>query len=264
MALINKLFCARDFFVLILGVMVMQVLVWLLINRFMFHPVSGGYDQNLDGYVALEVNGEKVAVRVLGPRRGRKAILFCHGNAEDLTSLDGRFDHLVADGVTVATFDYPGYGLSDGSPSEAGCYRNCHVLYDWLVNTRNFLPKDIFVVGFSIGSGVAVELAATREVGGLWLEAPFLSAPRAVTRVRLFWVDSFPNIDRMVNVHCPVVVMHGTADRIIPFSQGKQLAAAVSVPKRFIPVDGAGHEDLIMTYGVKNYEHELREFLSQE
>ena len=264
MAWINKIFRVRDFFVLILGVIVMQTLACLLINRFMFYPVKGGYDQSLDGYVSIETNGENVAARVLGPWRGRRAILFCHGNAEDLTSLDGRFDGLVAEGVTVATFDYPGYGLSDGSPSEAGCYRNCHALYDWMIHTRGFAPEDIFVVGFSIGSGIAVELAVARDVGGLWLEAPYLSTPRVVTRMRLLVIDPFPNIGRIGNVHCPVVVMHGTRDGVIPFSQGRQLFEAAPAPKRFIAVDGAGHEDLITSYGVKQYERELREFLSKK
>lgn len=264
MAKVNKIFRKSDIAVLIFGIVLIQVLAHLLINRFMFHPVVGCYDNSIDGYVEIHSEGETIAVRALGPYRGQKAILYCHGNAEDLTSLDGRFDELISDGVTVVSFDYPGYGLSSGSPSEEGCYRSCHAVYDWLIQERKFSPQDIFVVGFSIGSGVATELASTKPVGGLWLEAPFLSAPRAFTRIRMLVVDSFPNIKRITDVTCPIVIMHGTKDGIIPFKQGKRLFEEATTTKHFITVEGAGHANLIETFGKDAYENELRKFMAYE
>lgn len=264
MAWINRMFRSSDVAVLISGVILMQLLICLLINQFMFHPIVGGYDSSIDGYVEIRDGDRIIAARTLGPRRGRKAILFCHGNAEDLTAIDGRFDGLIADDVTVVSFDYPGYGLSSGYPTEEGCYRSCHALYDWLVQERKFSPPDIFVVGFSIGSGVAVELAVGRPVGGLWLEAPFLSAPRALTRFRLLAVDPFPSISRISEVVCPVVIMHGTMDRIVPFEQGERLFRAATATKRFIAVEGAGHANLIDVFGKDAYEKEILRFLAHE
>ena len=261
---INRMFRKSDVAVLIFGIVLVQVLAYLLINRFMFHPVVGCYDKSIDGYVELHSDGETIAVRALGPYRGQKAILFCHGNAEDITALDGRFDELFAKGVTVVSFDYPGYGLSSGSPTEEGCYRSCHKVYDWLIQERKFLPQDIFVVGFSIGSGVAVELASKKTIGGLWLEAPFLSAPRALTKLRLLIVDPFPNISRIKEVACPVVIMHGTKDRIIPFKQGEGLFKSITGTKHFIAVEGADHTNLIDVFGKNEYESELRKFMSYE
>ena len=134
------------------------------------------------------------------------------------------FRSVVSKGVfTIAAVDYPGYGLSDGSPDEEGCYRNVHRLYDWLIAERGFKPEDIIVVGFSIGTGPAVELAATKPVGGLVLQAPYLSAPRIVTKVRLLPIDPFPNLKRIGDIKCPLVVIHGTDDSIIPFAHGKEL-----------------------------------------
>ena len=164
---IRKWFRKRDLLVLIGGVAIMQILVCMFVNRFMFYPVKGGYDKTLDGYIDIGTNGISVAARALGPFKGKKAILYCHGNAEDITSIDGRFDGLVGKGYTVVTVDYPGYGLSEGRPDEMGCYRNAHQLYDWLINARGFSPKDIIVVGYSIGTGVATELATSRDVGGV-------------------------------------------------------------------------------------------------
>ena len=261
MAWINKLFRKRDLLILIVGLAIMQGLVCLLINRFMFHPVKGGYDSTLDGYVDIGTNGIAVAARVLGPYKGKKAILYCHGNAEDITAIGGRFGGLVSAGYTVAAFDYPGYGLSDGSPNEEGCCRNAHRLFDWLIENRGFATNEIFVVGYSIGTGVAVELAENREVGGLWLDAAYVSAPRIVTRIRLFLVDPFPSCDRIGHVSCPIVMLHGTDDHIISYSQGRKLYQCAKQPKWFVPVKGAGHVDFIDVMGQGKYEDLLLRFV---
>ena len=262
MAWINRLFRKRDLFVLIVGLAIMQGLACLLINRFMFHPVKGGYDKTLDGYVDIGTNGTTVAARTIGPSKGKKAILYCHGNAEDLTSIDGRFDELIGKGFTVATFDYPGYGLSGGTPNEAGCYRNAHRLYDWLISDRGFAARDIFVIGYSIGTGVAVELAASHEVGGLWLEAAYLSAPRSITRLRILFVDPFPNCNRIKDVKCPIVMLHGNSDSVIPYSQGRRLYDLAPRPKWFVTIDDAGHDDFIEVMGHEKYIGTMLHFLN--
>ncbi len=261
MAWINKLFRKRDLLVLIVGLAIIQGLICLFINRFMFHPVKGGYEKTLVGYVDIGTNGVSIAARTIGPSHGKKVILYCHGNAEDLTAIDGRFDGLIAAGYTVATFDYPGYGLSSGTPDERGCYRNAHRTYDWLIDGKGFAPDQIVVVGFSIGTGVAVELAASRQVGGLWLEAPYLSAPRIVTKIRVLPIDPFPSYRRIKDVKCPIVMLHGTEDAIIPYSQGRALYERARTPKWFIPVAGAGHTDFIGIMGSDNYEALMLDFI---
>ena len=259
----SKIFRRRDIFVLLLGISIVQILAFVLIDRFMFHPIKNGYGKDIDGFVDIGTNGVSIAARIVGAYKGKKTIMYCHGNAEDLTAIDGRFDALVADGYTVATFDYPGYGLSDGTPDEEGCYRNAYRLYDWLISNRVFSPNDIIVVGYSIGSGVATKVAASRKVGGLWLEAAYLSAPRAVTRIRLLFVDSFPSIDTIRRVECPIVMLHGTADSVIPYSQGCRLYDVAPTPKWFVPIDGAGHDDFIEVMGLQRYTETLRCFLDK-
>lgn len=242
------------------------------INSLMFHPefCRGGYGESTEGYVDIGTNGVKIAAIVRGPergsppsqelRRGKKAILRCHGNAENMVQTLWTVGKLCADGYTVASVDYPGYGLSDGSPNEKGCYRNVHRLYDWLVETRGFRPEDIIVDGFSVGTGPAVELVATKPVGGLILEAPFLSAPRVVTKVRILPIDPFPNLKRIGDVKCPVLFFHGTEDRVIPYSHGRALFELAREPKRFITVEGGDHNDFPAVMGVDEYLREIRNF----
>lgn len=231
------------------------------INSLMFHPVKGGYDAATRGYVDIGTNGVKIAAIVLGPERGKKAIIRCHGNAEDAWGTLWALVELAKAGYTVASVDYPGYGLSNGLPDEEGCYRNVHRLYDWLVETRGFNPEDIIVDGFSIGTGPATELAATRPCGGLILEAPFLSAPRVVTRVRILPVDPFPNLKRIGAVKCRVLMIHGTGDRVIPYSQGQALFKLANEPKRFVTVEDGDHNTLVVDMGFDNYLELIKSFV---
>ena len=243
----------------------------MCINLLMFHPVKGGYNATTRGYVDIGTNGVKVAAIVYGPergnppsqelRRGKKAIIRCHGNAEDAKGTLWALAELAEAGYTVASVDYPGYGLSDGSPDEEGCYRNVHRLYDWLVEKRGFKPEDIIIDGFSIGTGPATELAATRSCGGLILEAPFLSAPRVVTRVRLLPVDPFPNLKRIGDVKCRVLMIHGTNDSIIPYSQGQALFNLANEPKRFVSVEDGDHNTLVNDMGYDNYYELIKSFV---
>ena len=244
------------------------------INSLMFHPVKGRYNATTRGYVDIGTNGVKVAAIVYGPehgsppsqglRRGKKAIIRCHGNAEDALSTLDMLELLAEGGYTVASVDYPGYGLSDGSPDEAGCYRNVHRLYDWLIETRGFKPEEIIVDGFSIGTGPATELAATCPCGGLILEAPFLSAPRVVTRVRILPVDPFPNLKRIGDVKCRVLMIHGTGDRVIPYSQGQALFKLANEPKRFVSVEEGDHNTLVDDMGFDNYFELIKGFVDEK
>ena len=246
-------------------VIIVCVLILLIgtgcINSMMFHPVKGGYNATTRGYVDIGTNGVKVAAIVYGPERGKKAIIRCHGNAEDALGTLWALKELANDGYTVASVDYPGYGLSDGSPDEKGCCRNVHRLYDWLIEARGFKPEEIIVDGFSIGTGPATELAATRPCGGLILEAPFLSAPRVVTRVRLLPVDPFPNLKRIGAVKCRVLMIHGTGDRVIPYSQGQALFKLANEPKRFVVVEGGDHNSLVDDMGFDNYYELIKSFV---
>ncbi len=248
--------------VLRVGLLVL-VLGCLCVNKLMFHPVAGGYSADLPGYVELGSGDEKIAAVIRGPHKGKKAILYCHGNAEDLTSSLQLFQPFVRAGYTYACVDYPGYGLSAGSPDEAGCYRVVHCLYDYLITQRGFKPEEIVVVGFSIGTGPAVELAATCPVGGLVLQAAYLSAPRIVTRVRVLPIDPFPSLKRIGQIKCPLLMFHGSDDSIIPYRDGRALYDLAPEPKQFIAVKGGDHNDFIGVYGYTRYLQALFNFLAR-
>lgn len=251
----------------------LQILSFFVLDALMFHPVKGGYDESAEGFVNLGREGEpRIAAVVLGLEHGRKVVLRCHGNAEDMYHTLGRLRPAAGDLFALAAVDYPGYGLSDGRPTEDGCYRNVHRLYEYLVKERGVDPEDILVDGFSIGTGPALELATSEPVGGLVLEAPFYSAPRSVTRARILIQDPFPNAKRFRILArdgwVPLLIIHGTDDRVIPFAQGRGLYDYISgyreYPRsRFIPVPGADHNDIVDVLGIDDYREALQ-WLSRE
>jgi len=246
--------------IVVIVIVLMIAIGTLRINSLMFHPMKPSYKATRNGVVDIGTNGVRIAAIVLGPERGKKAILRCHGNAEDMVESIATLCELAREGYTVASVDYPGYGLSDGTADEEGCYRNVHRLYDWLVAERGFAPEDIIVNGFSIGSGPAVELAATRPCGGLILEAPFLSAPRVVTRVRILPIDPFPNLKRIGSVKCRVLMIHGRNDSVIPYSHGRALFELANEPKRFVTVEDCDHNEIPFEMGTEDYISLIREF----
>ena len=255
----------RFLMVAIVVFVMMQIIALMCIDWFMFHPemITEKYDESAEGYVNIGTREDPIAAVILGPELGKKAILRCHGNAESMYQSVAILRDLVERGYTVACVDYPGYGLSAGSPTEEGCYRNVHRLYDYLVKKRGFSPKDIVIDGFSIGSGPAVELASTKEVGGLVLEAPFLSAPRVLTQMRMLVVDPFPNASRIADLKCPLLILHGTDDTVIPFRHGEKLfriSQSSEFPRRFIPVEGADHAEIPDVLGIHNYLNTIADF----
>jgi alpha-beta hydrolase superfamily lysophospholipase len=148
-------------------------------DRLIFVPPPPSYGGDLDGLVRLEsAEGDTIAARFVEAPGSQVVILFAHGNAEDMGH--GRVHAAgYADlGASILTFDYPGYGLSSGRPSEEGAYAAVDAAYEHLTQERGFPPEAIIAHGRSLGGGVVVDLASRRRVGGLVMESSFVSAYR--------------------------------------------------------------------------------------
>ncbi len=211
------------------------------------HPSSYAGDPSI---LRLEAaGGATTAARYLPGPGGRDpyTILYSHGNAEDLGDVAPLLERLEALGFAVLAYDYGGYGESTGAPSEERLLQDIDAAYAHLTEERGVPPGRIIAYGRSLGGGPSVDLASRRPLGGLILESTFVSVFRVVTRVPLFPGDRFKNLDKMERVTCPVLVMHGRADTLIPFHHGEALFAAARGPKRSLWVDQAGHNDLLLT-----------------
>jgi hypothetical protein len=198
-------------------------------------------------------------------RRGM-TLLFFHGNAGNISH---RLDsiRIFADlGLDVFILDYRGYGLSEGSPSEPGTYRDANAAWRWLTGERGLAPGQILLFGRSLGAAVALELATRVEPAGVILESAFTSVPDLGAEiypflpVRLLSRYRYDNRGRIASVRAPVLVVHSRGDEIIPFRHGQALFAAASEPKRFLELQG-GHNDGFLVSGV-GYRRGLAEFLA--
>jgi abhydrolase domain-containing protein 17 len=180
-------------------------------------------------------------------------ILFSHGNAEDLGMIYDWFNDLARVlRCNIMAYDYTGYGKANGSPTEDGCYSDIEAAYKYLTSERHILPEQIVLYGRSLGSGPSCYLAAKtatagRSVAGLILQSPLLSAYRVAFNFRFTMTgDKFPNIDYAQNIKCPVFIIHGTQDEVVPFWHGQDLFLSVPQKWRAKPywVEGAGHNNI--------------------
>jgi fermentation-respiration switch protein FrsA (DUF1100 family) len=146
-------------------------------------------------------------------------------------------------GYSVLMYDYRGYGTSDGSPSVRKAYQDIDSAYRWLVEEKKIDPNTIIVQGRSVGGGPSTWLAAHREVGGLVLESTFVSTFRVKTHWPLLPWDRFNNLRHIKQTHCPVLVMHGRNDEVIPFWHSEKLYAAAPEKKMHLWINGAHHND---------------------
>jgi len=233
------------------GYGVLLVLMYVFQRSLMYFPDTKRTPPALAGLPQAEEvalvssDGEKLIAWHVPPRAGKKLVIYFQGNAGGLDLRAERFGRLTADGTGVLALCYRGYGGSTGSPSEAGLIRDALAAYDYAVARQP--AARIVLWGESLGTGVAVALAAERDVGGVILDAPFSSiaavgaAAYPFAPVRWLIKDPFHSDRRIARVHAPLLIRHGEGDAVVPIRFGQRLFALANEPKRFERFAGEGH-----------------------
>jgi fermentation-respiration switch protein FrsA (DUF1100 family) len=243
---------------LLSGYALLNVVARLMAPAMLFPRPAPGYVLTPDFVRLPTPDGAEVICRHWSNPAAEFTLLWFHGNGEDLGGVSSYIPPYVAAGFSVLAVEYRGYGLSRGTPSEAAIHADAKVAYDWL--RRQGAPADrIILFGYSLGGGPAVELATRERVAGLVLESCFVSAYRVITRGAFLVGDMFENLKKLPRVSCPVLVIHGTADQVVPFWHGEKLFAAAVGQKTKLFVEGAGHGD-VATLAKDNYWQALRDF----
>lgn len=240
-------------------VYLLLLLATLFADRLIFPAPPTSYAAGSE-FLALRTADdlEIVALHLPNPN-AEFTLLYSHGNGEDLGTTRPKLEHLREAGFAVFSYDYRGYGLSEGVPSAEGTYLDIAAAYRYLREELGIEPDRLVLYGRSVGGGPAVELATREPVAGLILESSFTTAFRVVTRLPLLPGDRFRNIAKIGEVDCPVLIIHGRNDRIVPFSNGPALYRAAPEPKRKYWVEEAGHNGLWLAAG-SEYDEVLREF----
>ena len=210
-------------------------------------PQAAGFPEAQE-HVLTTADGEKVIVWHVPARPGHQVVLYFHGNGDYLAGFFGRFRSIMADGTGIVALSYRGYAGSTGQPGEQGLLQDAAAAYAFSV--ARYRADNLVIWGFSLGTGVAVALAAEQRIGRLILEAPYTSIVDVAasafwfTPVRHLMRDQFHSDGRIARVKVPLLVMHGALDATIPVAFGERLFALANEPKRFVRLARGGHSDL--------------------
>lgn len=197
----------------------------------------------------------------------RGVVLFCHGNAGNISHrLDSiRIFHDL--GLSVFIFDYRGYGRSEGSATEKGTYLDAESAWEYLVNVKGVRPEKIILFGRSLGSAVAAELALKHKAAGIIIESGFKTIPALGAKffpylpLRLISRFQYSTIDKVGMIKMPKLFIHSPQDEMIPYEHGAALFKNATEPKEFLQITG-GHNEGFLTSG-KIYTEGLGRFIAK-
>lgn len=261
--------------VLVIALYAIYVAILVLFeDRLVFHPITPAekWRDPPTGFACEELTlgtstGVSMGARWFPCLDATGAVLICHSKTGNV-SLECDRDFLEgwhrSIGVSLLIFDYPGYGKSDGIPSEAGCYAAADAAHAWLVDNQRIPPEQVLIFGRSLGTGVAVELASRCRHRALILIAPYTSLPDVAVRrygalpAPLLMHNRFRSVDRIAKCTGPTFILHGTEDHVVPFALGQALFEAANEPKRFVRVEGGHHGGTLMD----GFFPALRDFLA--
>jgi len=180
-------------------------------------------------------------------------VIFFHGNGENLQTVyyAGTFEQFRTTGANLLVIDYPGYGRSGGKPSEGLVLESGAVALQWI--KKEYPGMLVIVGGWSLGAAVAIQTVSSHpsEVDGLIALSAWTSLPDVAHShfpgwlVGLVLKESYNSLDAVKNIKCPVLLIHGNQDQIIPVVQGRQLADSFPVPPKFIEIPAADHNSLM-------------------
>ena len=210
-------------------------------------------------------DGEKLHGWFVRARNPIATVLFCHGNAGNISHRLHRVKFFNDMGSNVLIFDYRGYGKSSGRPGEKGLYQDAQAAYDYLIAKKNIKNRDLVVYGKSLGGAVAVDLCLKREVGKLILESTFSSVGEVAKEiypflpVKLLLTQKYDSLKKLDKISIPKLIVHGRDDEIINFRHSKMLYEKAAEPKEYLPFTGGHNDEVFVTS--KEYRDIIKKFL---
>lgn len=247
---------AKVFFGSLLGIYILVVIALYVMQRDLMFSTSS--KRVLPADIGMEHIEEVSLVTADGAnlyswhghaQTGKPTILYFHGNGGSVATRPNRFQQFMTHGYGVFILGYPGYGGSEGRPSEVALVDAARLSYSYL-RDLNIESNDIVIFGESLGTSVAVQLAKEKHAKALILAAP-MSSIREIAEMQYPFVplglllkDPFMTIDYIRDVHLPLLVFHGSEDDAIPIASSRKLFDVANEPKIFHEIEGAGHNNL--------------------
>lgn len=249
----------------LLFVAVLLVLLWAGQRRLIYLPLgaAGSPDRvglpDAEAVAIATADHAELQAWFVPSRRGhaRATVIVFNGNAGNRAYRAPLAAALAERSVNVLLFDYRGFGGSTGSASEAGLFADAQAVRAYVVSRPDVDPGRLAFVGESLGTGVAVALAVEAAPMALVLRSPFTSLADVGARHywflpvrRLLW-DRYDSLSRIATLTCPLVVVAGDQDRIVPIELSRRLYNAAPEPKRLVTIAGADHNDAALVHGAE-------------
>lgn len=232
-------------------------------NNMIFPSPPSSY-QDDDHILKLRASaGVSISAYFLKAQSSDRLLIYSHGNGEDIGQVRPLLENFQQLGTSILAYDYPGYGTSTGQRSEFGAYAAIAAAYKYATETLGYSPQKITLYGRSLGSGPSTWLAEREIVAGLILDGAFTSTFRVMTGIKLLAWDKFDNYARLPNIKCPILMIHGTDDQVVPFTHAQKNWKRIEGEKYKLFVQGAGHGDLIENAG-DDYWNIVRPFILGE
>jgi hypothetical protein len=249
----------------------MVLLVYFLQDRLLYFPFKeiganpAAIHLPFEDVRLTASDGATISAWWIPAKNERAVLLFCHGNAGNISHRLDSIDIFNSLGLSILIFDYRGYGTSSGHPSENGTYLDAESAWHYLVDVQKKSPEKIILFGESLGGAVAAEIASRHTAGGLIIMSSFTSIPELAGRlypflpVRLLSKFRYATIDKIGAISCPKLIIHSPDDEIIPFAMGRALYEKAPGPKQFLQIKG-GHNEGFLVSG-ELYVQGLKDFL---
>jgi len=230
----------------------------------MAHPPQGCEVVNLRSSSGTKIAGMFGPSTIAG---AKTSLAFFYGNGMCMADSLDIFNRLRGLGFNVMLVDYEGYGMSGGKPTEPGCYAAADAAYEYLLSRKEVDAKRIVSTGWSLGSGVAIDLAGRRRIAGLVTFSAFTNtdhmSERLVSNPRdaLKLVSKFDNEAKIALVTCPIFMVHGTNDPLVPIDMLDSLVKCAKIKVATLRIEGAAHNDLFFRGGDRLYDR-VRDFIN--
>ena len=251
----------------------LSTLMYIFQSRLIYHPVHvitmtpENIGLTYENTTFKAEDGIELSGWFVPAEHSRGVVLFCHGNAGNITDRLESINIFHLLGLSVFIFDYRGYGESSGKTNEHGTYLDAEAAWNYLVEERHVTPEEIIIMGRSLGGAIAARLAKRHTPKVLILESAFTSI-RAMGKELFPWLPlkflsrfDYTTIDYISAIECPVLIIHSPDDDLIPYNHGRCLFEAAHEPKEFFEISGSHDDGFLMTG--KLYEDGLDGFISK-
>ena len=231
------------------------VVVFFFQRNLLYHPSVNNYLKDQPVNEPTEIEKVKIVtddgIDLIGwfyanNINDNKTILFLHGNAGSLENRTYKLNHFKDLNLNFLIIAWRGFSGNNGQPNEIGLYEDAESAIRWL-KKKGIDEKNIILYGESLGTAVAVEIAQNKNYAGVILESPFTSMVNMGKKyypffpINLLLKDRYESYKKINNVFVPILIMHGTVDKIVPYDMGKKMYELANDPKFFYSQEYGDH-----------------------